>query len=775
MKEQVKPIVYWCSTPVNPNETLMVAGEDFAEKAVLEFAVGTKEEKWVEAKPLQASRQCLKAVVPETLHLGVWRCRVRQGSACSEEFLVNKPEVWWKQGEAGLDRTFTGGWLRLFGRCLALDGKAKLKVAGQEVECEEADSFALRASLPKDLKPGEHPVMVFNGSAWEAVGNVHVEDKRPDTRPVIYLKDDPSADPTGKKDSTMAFVRTLEMARSCPGGAVIKVPRGRFRIDGNQRPFMTMSSQLFLMENTTLSGEGSDLTSLWWPDKKEALPCLLEMANGSALENLALYAQGPLIGVIKAESNVRIENVMIRARSDYMTSGPGRLHHKHAYPVENQRGSSAIDLWGRNNRVLNCDVVGSLGTWNGEGTIISGNYFSGGCGLMGSNMIFENNRSDGCNIPLFGRTLGEHVYFKGNQISTGYGGDHECLTFDGHGTAYFGKIKKVNGVTFELAGEWFKEQGKGAMASKANTVVYVVDGRGTGQARLLKEYTEDGFVTIDRPWDAVPDDTSYIAIGACNRRHLVIDNVFKDGGTAVQLYPGHAECIVARNKNIRTSNYNCMAHMGPWPGRKDVSKLTRVDLSWYNQFLANETLVGNGWGGGVTEVDRWIGGEATMMIQAACRMRSEPVAGDGRFFEQGEICRKQQTPEWLRVALGEKDLRGRNLSPSRWQVIRGHVIHNNSSIRVRGPVTDVVIELCKLAKCDRGIRIDAEADFIHPNDLGMTFDWEGSDFPAMPFQAPEGILLRGNEFSEVGAPYCGNALDKADIVEPPKQLPRAKT
>ncbi|MEI6423862.1 MAG: hypothetical protein WCP55_16720 [Lentisphaerota bacterium] len=60
-KEQVKPIVYWCSTPVRPNETLMVADEDFAEKAVLEFAVGTKEEKWVEAKPLQASRQCLKA------------------------------------------------------------------------------------------------------------------------------------------------------------------------------------------------------------------------------------------------------------------------------------------------------------------------------------------------------------------------------------------------------------------------------------------------------------------------------------------------------------------------------------------------------------------------------------------------------------------------------------------------------------------------------------------------------------------------------------------
>ena len=293
---------------------------------------------------------------------------------------------------------------------------------------------------------------------------------------------------------------------------------------------------------------------------------------------------------------------------------------------------------------------------------------------------------------------------------------------------------------------------------------------------LEDPFVDNKKVKIDRPWDVLPDDTSYIAIGCCNRQHLIIDNVCSDGGTIVQLYPGNCECIVAGNKGIRTSNFNSLGYMGQWAGRKDLSKMSRVDLSWYNQFLDNETLVGNGWGGGVPEVDRWLGGETEMLVHGACRMLSAPLGETSDpMYEVGETCWMEQTPAWVQNALGENVARKRNLSPSRWQVVRRHCIHNNGVIRVRGLVTDVIVEHCRIADSDSGIRVDAERDFIEPYNCGLTVDWRASACPTLPFQAPEGVLVRENQFSGVKEPYTGNALDTTVIIDAvPKKIVEAE-
>ena len=95
----------------------------------------------------------------------------------------------------------------------------------------------------------------------------------------------------------------------------------------------------------------------------------------------------------------------------------------------------------------------------------------------------------------------------------------------------------------------------------------------------------------------------------------------------------------------------------------------------------------------MTEVDRWLGGESKLLIHGECKAQIVD--------ENGAVCRCEQTPEWLRTALGEKKLRDRNVSPSRYQIVRRHVIRNNSSIHVRGVVTDALIEHCSIAECER--------------------------------------------------------------------------
>lgn len=766
MNTEKTPLVFWFSDPVRPDETLVVAGEDFADGAVIEF--NDHEDRWISAEPLQATRQSLKAVVPTSLEYGVWQCRVRQGTMVSRIFVVNAPDVWWKQGEGGLDACLAGGWLRLFGKCLNLRDQSKLRVGQIEIACAESDAFALAAALPADFGPGVYPLEVFNGGAWAGAGQVTVGPRPADTRPVLDIMNYPTIDPTGQRDCTLAFVQAMEFAR-CLGGAIIQVPRGRFRIDGILRPSVYMDSQLFVPENTTLRGAGANLTSLWWPDKKTALPVLIEGGSNFAIENLALYAQGPLHGVIKGDSNVSIENVVIRANSYYMLcpiGGENRngAHHGRSLPPPDQRGGPGIELWGRNNRILNCDIVSAMGIviHGGAGSVVSGNKicaFGQTCIAGADGVVYENNEftggmvSGGSNIALFGAHRCRHVYFKGNRSKHLYTGDHECLTLDGHGTAYAGWIRNVKDCHFDLVEKLPPFEGKNSMIQRERATAYIVDGRGAGQYRHLLSYSADGHCVIDRPWDAVPDETSYLVIGAFNGRHLIVDNYAEDCGTLTQLYAPNCECIVARNRGLRTSNLNSLARV---IGHPNGERFIRYECSWYNQFLDNEVLAGNSWGGGAVEVDRWIGGEATLLIHGEVRQQSGGGEG-GKLYNQ-------QHPEQLRKILKEATPRERNLAPSRCQIVRRHIVHSNSSIRILGLVTDALIEHCRFADSERGIRVDAELDFPFPAELSPSFNWDpapGAECPVMAFQSPASVLIRHNCFENVAQPYAGHAPEGA--------------
>ena len=149
MKEQ-QPFIFWHSDPVRPDETLVLAGEDFAENAFVELAEAKG--KWVAVKPVQRSRQCLKAVIPPEFRYGTWQCRVRQGGVVSKEISVNAPDVWWKQGDGGVDAAFPGSWLRLFGKCLnlpihhALLAKKGVSLSGAGLFRSQSDRPGKRAS-----------------------------------------------------------------------------------------------------------------------------------------------------------------------------------------------------------------------------------------------------------------------------------------------------------------------------------------------------------------------------------------------------------------------------------------------------------------------------------------------------------------------------------------------------------------------------------------------------------------------------------------------------
>jgi hypothetical protein len=79
----------------------------------------------LELKPAQVSNTSLMLPLPASLPLGAYSI-VAAGSA---PLIVNRPDIWWIQGDGG-NRSSVGGWLRVFGRNIALgatDGTQQLE------------------------------------------------------------------------------------------------------------------------------------------------------------------------------------------------------------------------------------------------------------------------------------------------------------------------------------------------------------------------------------------------------------------------------------------------------------------------------------------------------------------------------------------------------------------------------------------------------------------------------------------------------------------------
>ena len=775
MKTDSTPSIFWHSSPVGPDETLVLSGGNFSDDSIVELAqvVDAQNLDWQAVKPLQLSDVSLKAIVPSAWKPGIFACRVKSGKAVSRTVYLNAPEIWWKQGDEGVDRTRQGGWLRLLGNCLSIGAKASVSLRSANgvetaLELESISLYSLKVKIPLSLEVGRYTVIAGNGSGGKDglrdAASLEILPAR--TAPEIVLSVlDFGADPSGMKDSTLAIVQITERL-SCLGGGVILFPSGRYRIDSVLRSGTWIESPLLIPENVTLRGEGQDLTSLWWPDHEKALPTLIDGRNNFAIEELSIYTQGRHSTIISGSSNVRITNVRIRANCYYMTNNNGGQHHLRK--IEGQAASgAAILLWGENNQVTGCDILNSVCAFDiriGRGNLIAGNQvrasnFHWMSGV--SEMIFEDNSftgnhltAGGCNIALhFGGSICKHVYYAHNSSSHIYGGDHECLTFDGHGSAFVGRVKNVDGATFTLLkiNTPSSKPLRGHMADMYGTAVYIVDGRGVGQYRWIKGYEGDN-VTLDRPWDIEPDSSSIISIGGFNGRHLLIGNSGTDTGTLIQLYPSNCECVVAENRGIRASNINSLGKIG----KECKTGHAFIEVSWYNQFLDNHVVVGNAWGGGSTQVDRWIGGEPTLNIwgwEVSFRVTDEGCDLD-EFL----------TPEDLMSITGEDSPRQRSIPVSRFQIIRRHKVDSNSSIRIHGAIADVLIEKCDMKLSRKGIRIDMEMDYRQPEDIGQLFDFDpesGPENKPMPFLSPEGVLIRGNSFKDVKIPFSGTALETA--------------
>ena len=108
--------VFWASHPTLPNETSIVEGWEFTTTS--KVMINDK----ISQNTLYTNKSSLSFIIPNSLPLSIYSCQIIDTSmnTTSNTFYINKPEIWWVQGDEG-DTASPGGWLRVFGKSLFFD------------------------------------------------------------------------------------------------------------------------------------------------------------------------------------------------------------------------------------------------------------------------------------------------------------------------------------------------------------------------------------------------------------------------------------------------------------------------------------------------------------------------------------------------------------------------------------------------------------------------------------------------------------------------------
>jgi hypothetical protein len=688
------PTIFWASDPVGPDETVLLLGDGFADTATVEMArlddapakappaLPLVVSKWTPVKPLQASRQCVKAAIPSAFKPGVYAVRVRQGADASTPWLVNAPTPWWVQGDEG-QRATPGGWLRVFGKCLGMGSTPQvvLQRPGMQpvvLKAAKADCWALAVALPPTLVPGSYFVFVYNG--WGGTAGVREAGTFTIVPPVAWKPDVFAIAPTAEGPEAEQAIREALAQAKENGGGIVQLPRGTLDLAG----------PLEIPPGTILRGAGIGLTSLYIKNT-ETPPEAWISGTDFGIQDLQIFCFNyrRVIADTPASERLRIERVRLRAVPD--ASRPRMLK-------STKETLAAIHLQGRNFRVTDCDiycrkpgfdegrviVTGPWGFAAGRGPyygvisdcILRGHMF--GCENL-KGMIFERNRIEGvcCSSTTYWNNFSQDVYVASNHIQHVYGGDREIMTFDAGGGAYSGKAV-ADGTKLTLAADpVFKDYAPTPHTDYRGAAGYILDGTGAGQYRFVTA-NEGRNWEVDQPWTVAPDDTSVFSIVPYRGRNMFVNNTFLDGG-AMQMYGSAADIIVAGNKGARIDGFftwGLNPHGWGW------------QPAWTCQFLDNELTEGSGYGARI-----W----GNAFFGVATSNNNEQYAGP----------------------------------LARGNVFRRNVLQSDSYVRIEGNTRDTLVEGCTIKHSPTGIRVGetATGTVLRHNrfeDVAKPLDGEGA-------------------------------------------------
>jgi len=615
------PVVFWASSPVRPGEAVLFYGdglENVDDIRLLRLAdepgglpahapLPPPRAQGLSAKPLQPSRVSVKCLIPRELQSGVFVAWVHTSEGWSKPIFLNQPDPWWVQGDEGTVAT-PGGWIRVLGTNLGWpepqSGKPRIALAETDpakavfLDVDEGSTYSAKATLPQDLPEGRYQIWVYNGlggpAAW--AGHLSIQVQKPFQWPTSILNvRDFGAAGDGTHDDTEAIARALAQANRQEGG-IVYFPRGLYKV----------TAPLNIPPKTILRGEREDLVDLFWPGEGATLPVVIQGTHSFGLEDLTLHFTLVQNGIVANEAGSDAGNIFLRrVRARWLLySGnpkPEDVDRRFREAMRlSKGGGELVGLTGKNIEITNCDLYSSgrvLILRGVEGAFIAHNVlYNGRWGWYdingGERIVFERNQVIGADLMATGggvSTLGpstsQYVYFAYNNFTNLYGVDREAMTTDGGGGDYIGAIASasLSTVTYPSSQSWKTDSLKGKAC-------YVLYGKGKGQYRIIVSNT-DRVLTLERPWDVVPDSTSVVGITWMRGRYLFIGNTANDASITIQLYGVVFHSIVAENRSVRAGGFRSYAKR--YLGNYNVPITQGIQPQLFIQYLGNEVVEGS--------------------------------------------------------------------------------------------------------------------------------------------------------------------------------------
>ncbi len=707
------PSVYWVGQPSRPDETVMIVRANLGkvrkvrvallrDKSFAPPSIQVNAEPvpgslhWKEVSPLQNSEICVKFVIPKDLAYGVYLCQLISGEQPMPTIRINAPDVWWMQGDEGRLAT-PGGWLRIFGRCMAnpsLFSSASVQVDAypyppsdypiqpkrpkqsasmvsmrgadgkdRYIKARSYDPWSISCDLSEGFEPGSYSVMVHNGHGgefgWVTAGSVDIQTRQTEHKNVYSVMDYYEAHakqemlrtlPKGSisVDRTDAVSSALKKAQA-NGGGIVFFPAGVY----------TLRAPLNIPPNTILKGEGMGLVTLWWGTGNMALdggsnrrrltakdkinPPVMISGDRYGIEDLTLIMPRMYHTGVVTGDGFRMRRVRVRVDRYWIRSG--------------EREDGLLLQLGDNSEVTDCDIVArGVAMTSGAGMVLARNRIAAGKSNLdlahSDGVIIEDNVMISLDPTAYINLSGEgrNVYYSRNRHEAFYAQQSDfSWTFDGVAQAYLGRIESVHGVEIELAEDpkypdWAKEESP----LWRRSVVCVLGGKGEGQYRSVIKNRGRSW-KVDRPFSIPPDSNSVISIIPYRGSVMLIGNRFEDAGWVNLGYGSSFNVIGANNQTFRVGE---MLNMG-------LRNTDGVMPSWYVQYHDNDIREGD------------------TKVQSVGDMRN-PQLFSG--------------------------------SVTRFCLHRGQHIHGDNwgGIGITGNAEDVVVENCILENPNGVIRIDKE-------------------------------------------------------------------
>lgn len=597
-----KPVVFWCSDPIGPGDTVMVFGSGF--KGCDKIQVSLKSNSLlsrstshlITVKPFQVDERCVKFQIPAEYPEGIYTATIHTPHGTAS-ITINRPQILWIQGDQG-SYASPGGKLRIMGKCFMKGNETPLiHIIGEgrsyNIHPTIFQLFSISADLPSSIRPGKYILKVHSGVGneedWSAPNVLTI------IKPYIFPSKryvvPPVAGYVSALDTTMEIQHNLDKAGKA-GGGVVYLPRGRYAISG----------RLVIPRNVTLEGEGEALTALCWADTENPPEELIRGYDHFQIKDLTLYSMSWKHGIVSdihKPTCGHIKLIDVRLRMDpyrgHITQEEVAKRFKDAMTYSTGGGDS-LRLGGEDIVISGCDIYGggrslylqqASGAWVHDNTLYNGRWgwycLTGSDGLIleRNNIIGASLMSTGGSPNCYDTSYSQDIYFSNNLFKNMFGWDREAITTDAGGGAYYGYAESAEGkvVHLKTAPNWNDRNWVGAG-------LFILGGAGEGQYRRITSY--DGRnVTVDSPWLVPPDSSSVITITMLHRNYLFVENRFEDAGVAIQMYGTSIGNIAYGNISARTGGFHNFG-----------MNYDGIQPSWYNQWLDNKIIEGNTYAGG---------------------------------------------------------------------------------------------------------------------------------------------------------------------------------